>query len=75
MKHNQLLVVRYISVIRDDERYWCSDLLAEGKGWQRRDILTTKVRICTCHLSTIQNAGLFQGVRGPPPLGENIVFL
>ena len=43
LMQNQLLVVRYISLIREDERYWCRDLLAEGKGQQRWDILNSKV--------------------------------
>ena len=43
LKHNQLVVVRFISLIRDDDRFWCRDLLAEGMIERRWEILTTKV--------------------------------
>lgn len=43
LKHNQLVVVRFISQIRDDDRFWCKDLLAEGMTKRRWEILTTKV--------------------------------
>ena len=43
MKHNQLVVARFISLIREDERYWCRDLLAEGKEYVRNEVLKLKV--------------------------------
>ena len=43
LKHTQLVVMRYISVIRDDGRYWCRDLLAETRSKRRWQILTTEV--------------------------------
>ena len=43
LKHNQLVVARFISLIREDARYWCRDLLAEGKRDVRREILLQKV--------------------------------
>ena len=43
VKHTQLVVMRYISVIREDGRYWCRDLLAENRSKRRWQILTSKV--------------------------------
>ena len=43
VKHTQLVVMRYISVIREDGRYWCRDLLAETRSKRRWQILTSKV--------------------------------
>lgn len=43
LKHNQITVVKFITLIRDDERYWCNELFAEGKSERRWEILTTKV--------------------------------
>ena len=44
VKHNQLIVARIFSEIREDNRYWCRDLLSEGKRSYRWKLLNTKVR-------------------------------
>ncbi len=44
MKRSQVIVARTFNEIREDSRYWCSDLLSEGKRSLRKNILTTAVR-------------------------------
>lgn len=52
LKHNKLSVMRFFTLIRDDDRYWCKDLLTEERDSLRWKILTLKVKeqynvICT----------------------------
>ena len=43
LKHNQLVVAKFISQIREDDCHWCKYLLAAEKNEFRREILTLKV--------------------------------
>ena len=39
MKHNQNLVAKVFNNMRDDDRYWCKELLREGKMDERLKLL------------------------------------
>ena len=53
LSQNQLVVTRLLSLIREDDRYWCKDLLAEGKGQARRELLKLKVTLNLSSVKTI----------------------
>ena len=44
LKHNQLLVARFISQIREDDCYWSKELLSAEKKEGRQEIL--KLEVC-----------------------------
>ena len=44
LKHNQLIVAKFFSHIRDDDHFWCKDFISEGKEGLRWDMLTSSVR-------------------------------
>jgi hypothetical protein len=39
VKHNQSLVTKVFNHFRDDDRYWCKELLKEGRMDERLSIL------------------------------------
>jgi hypothetical protein len=43
LKHNQLVVAQFISLIRVDDCYWCKDLLAAENNESRQKILKLEV--------------------------------
>ena len=45
LKHNQLIVARNFGLMREDDRYWCKDLISEGMADHRWMLLTAEVRI------------------------------
>ena len=44
LKHNQLVVANFISQIREDDCYWCKELLAAENNERRKEILKMKVK-------------------------------
>lgn len=44
LKRNQLIVAKFISQIREDDAYWCKELLAAENNMSRQEILTLKVK-------------------------------
>ena len=45
LHHNQLLVVKFITLIREDDHCWCNDLLTEGMRRRRLELLSSKARL------------------------------
>lgn len=43
LKHNQLIVARNFSLMREDTKYWIKDWLTEEKVKERMRLLTTEV--------------------------------
>ena len=46
MKHNQNVIMKLFNHIRDDERFWCKELLREGMKLGRFNILQS---VCLSH--------------------------
>ena len=45
LKHNQLVVAKFISQVRVDDCYWCKDLLAAENNEGRHKILKLEVSV------------------------------
>ena len=45
LKHNQLVVAKFISQIREDDCYWCKGLLAAENNEHRNEILKLEVKM------------------------------
>jgi len=48
LKHNQLIVAKHFSLMRENSRYWCKDLLAEEKAVERLKILKVTIKNVSC---------------------------
>ncbi len=44
LKHNQLTVAKFIGQIREEDCYWCKDLLAAENNEGRQEVLKLEVK-------------------------------